>query len=104
MRFLMQRRMVPAIKDLAEAKTVEDRPLIPAASDYAWFFSILGSGLLIIVVLFARRKPDRLPTAIVLTARLAVMVIRFPPVPLSGLAPAALTLLVFSWRVRPSRG
>jgi len=101
--FLMQRRMVLGIKELAEAKTAAERPLIPTTGDYVWFFSILGSGLLILVMLFARRRSGRLLTAIALTALLVVTLFRLPPVPFSGLALAALILAVFAWRGRPSR-
>jgi len=101
--FLMQRRMLLGIKELAEAKTAAERPLIPAISDYIWFFSILGSGLLILIMLFARRRPGRLLIAICLTALLTVVLFRFPPVPLSGLALAVFTLLILIWRVRPYR-
>jgi len=101
--FLMQRRMMLGIKELAEAKTAADRPLIPTLSDDIWFFSILGSGLLILIMLFARRRPGRLLIAVCLSALLIVVFFRFPPVPLSGLALAVLTLLIFIWRVRRSR-
>ena len=101
--FLMQRRMMLGIKELAEAKTATDRPLIPTFSDYIWFFSIAVSGLFILIMLFARRRPGRLPTAIGLAALLTLVLYRFPPVPLSGTALAVFTLLVLTWRLRPSR-
>jgi hypothetical protein len=101
--FLMQRRMVLAIKELAEAKTAADRPLVPTTADYVWFFSILGSGLLILVMLFARRRPGRLPLAAGLSALLVVVFFRCPPVPASGLALAALILLFVIRRARPAR-
>lgn len=100
--FLMQRRMMLGIKELAEAKTAADRPLIPAASDYAWFFSILGAGLLILVTLFVRRRPGRLLTAACSSALLILVLLRLPPAPIFGLALAVLVVLIFIWRVRPS--
>ena len=96
--FLMQRRMLLGIKALAEAPTAAERPVIPGTADYAWFFSILGSGLLILVVLFAGRRPGRLPAAACLTALLTLALFRFPPVPLTGIVLAAATLLVLLWR------
>ena len=56
--FLMQRRMMLAIKELAEAKTAADRHMIPAVSDYAWFFSILGAGLVLEIGVDALIVPD----------------------------------------------
>jgi len=101
--FLMQRRMMLGIKEMAEAKTAAERPLIPRASDYIWFFTIAGSGLLVLIMLFARRRPGRLPTAIGLAGLLTVVLYRFPPVPLSAIALAVVTLLVLIWRLQPSR-
>jgi hypothetical protein len=101
--FLMQRRMMLGIKELAEAKTAAGRPLIPTTSDYIWFFSILGSGLLVLIMLFARRRSGRLLTAIGLSAILTLVLYRFPPVPLSGMALAVFTLLILIGHVRPSR-
>jgi hypothetical protein len=101
--FLMQRRMTLGIKELAEAKTTAERPLITTASDYVWFFSILGSGLLILIMLFARRWPGRLLTAVCLSALLTFVLYRFPPVPLTGIALAVFTLLILIRRVWPSR-
>jgi hypothetical protein len=101
--FLMQRRMMLGIKEMAEAKTAAGRPLIPTTSDYIWFFSIAGSGLLILIMLFARRRRGRLLIAIGLSVLLTLVLYRFPPLPLYGIALAALTLLIFIWRVWPSR-
>jgi membrane protein implicated in regulation of membrane protease activity len=98
----MRRRMMLGIKELAEAKIAADRPLIPTTSDYIWFFSILGSGLLILIMLFARRWPGRLLTAVCLSALLTLVLYWFPPVPLSGIALAFFTLLILIWRVWPS--
>jgi hypothetical protein len=98
--FLMQRRMMLGIKELAEARAAADRPMIPTTSDYVWFFSILGSGLLILVILFARRQPGRLLTAVCLTVLLIFVLYRFPPVPVCGVALAVLTLVILVWRVR----
>ena len=104
--FLMQRRMLLGIKELAEARTPAERPLIPTTSDYLWFFSILGCGLMIPVILFARRWKGRLLTAIGLSALLILVLYGFPPVPAYGLALAIFTLLILVWRVaifRPDR-
>ncbi len=98
--FLMQRRMLLGIKQLAEAATEADRPLIPTLSDYLWFFSILASGLMILVLLFARRWRGRLLTAVGLTALLTLVLYGFPPVPVYGIVLAVFTLLVLIWRVR----
>jgi hypothetical protein len=100
--FLMQRRMMLGIKVLSEAKTAADRPLIPTASDDLWFFSILASGLMIPVILFARRWKGRLLTAVCLTALLTLVLFGFPPVPVYGIALAAFTLVILIWRLRPS--
>lgn len=101
--FLMQRRMMLGIKELAEAKTAANRPMIPTPSDYAWFFSILGSGLLLLIMLFARRRPGRLLTAVGLSVLLTLVLYRLPPVPIFGIALAVFTLLILFWRVWPSR-
>ncbi len=97
--FLMQRRMMLGIKELAEAKTAADRPLIPATSDYLWFFSLLASALLILILLFARRWKGRFLTAVCLSALLTLVQFGFPPVPVYGLGLLAFTLLIFVWRV-----
>jgi hypothetical protein len=100
--FLMQRRMMLGIKELAEAKAAAERPLIPTTSDYVWFFSILGSGFLILVMLFAWRQPGRLLTAVGLTALLTFVLYRFPPFPAFGIALAVLTLGILLLRIRSS--
>ena len=106
--FLMQRRMMLGIRAMAEAKTAGGRPVIPGAADYAWFFSLLGSGLLVLVVLFAGRRRGRLPTAACLTVLVTLALYRLPPVALTGIGMAAFTLLVLLWRVgifgRPGPG
>jgi hypothetical protein len=100
--FLMQRRMMLGIKELAEAKAGADRPMIPTISDYIWFFSIVGSGLLILVMLFARRRPGRLLEAVCLTTLLVFVLYRLPPVPAFGVALAVLTLGLLILRIRSS--
>jgi hypothetical protein len=54
-------------------------------------------------MLFARRRRGRLLIAIGLSVLLTLVLYRFPPLPLYGIALAALTLLIFIWRVWPSR-
>ncbi len=100
--FLMQRRMMLGIKELAEAKTAVDRPLIPTTSDYVWFFTIVGSGFLILLMLFAWRRPGRMPTAVCLSALLTLVLYRFPPVPLYGLTLIIFTFLILIWNIWPS--
>lgn len=101
--FLMQRRMMLGIKELAEAKTAADRPRIPTASDYVWFFSTLGSGLLTLTILFAGRRTGRLWTAVCLSALLPLALFRLPPAPIFGNAFAILVLLILIWRTWMSR-
>lgn len=62
-------------------------------------------GLLIIVLLFARRWLGRLLTAASFTALLTLALYRLPPRPAYGLALLGFTALVFVWRVLlPRRG
>jgi len=101
--FLMQRRMLLGIEEMAEAETAAARPLIPTTSDYIWFFSISGSCLLLPVMLLARRRPGWLPIAVGLSALATLVLYRLPPLPQYGIAMAALILSIFVWRVLVSR-
>ncbi len=99
--FLMQRRMMMGIKELAEAGTPAERRPIPSREDRIWFLAIAGAGLLILVMAIVRRTSLWLPAAVLLTVLLTFVLFRLPPDPLLGIGLAAATVIVFLWLVLP---
>jgi hypothetical protein len=101
--FLMQRRMMLGIKELAEAGTAAERRPIPSRADCIWFLSIVGAGLLIFIIALVRRTSLWLPAAALLTILLTFVLFRLPPDPLLGIGLAAITVFVLLWLVLPRR-
>ncbi len=99
--FLMQRRMMTGIKQLAEAGTAAERQPIPSRADWIWFLCIVGAGLLIFIIALVRRTSLWLPTAAMLTILLTFVLFRLPPDPLLGIGLAAVTVFVLLWLVLP---
>jgi hypothetical protein len=99
--FLMQRRMMMGIKELAEAGTPAERRPIPSPEDCIWFLSIVGAGLLIFVIALVRRTSLWLLTAVLLTVLLTFVLFRLPPDPLLGIGLAAITVFLLFWLVLP---
>jgi hypothetical protein len=100
--FLMQRRMMMSIKQLAEAGPAAPKPVIPSRSDYLWFLSVAGSGFLILMMLLVRRKIGSLLTAVALTILLTFVLFRLPPIPLYGIGLAVVTAIMLIWVTLPS--
>jgi hypothetical protein len=99
--FLMQRRMMMGIKELAEAGTLAERRPIPSREDRIWFLAIAGAGLLILVMALVRRTSLWLLAAVLLTVLLTFVLFRLPPDPLLGIGLAAVAGVVFLWLVLP---
>ena len=100
--FLMQRRMMMSIKQLAEAGPAAPKPVIPSRSDYLWFLSVAGSGFLILMMLLVRRKIESLLTAVALTILLTFVLFRLPPIPLYGIGLAVVTAIMLIRVTLPS--
>jgi len=100
--FLMQRRMMMGIKQLAEAGPAAPKPVIPSRSDYLWFLSVVGSGFLISMMLLVRRKIWSLLTAVALTILLTFVLFRLPPIPLYGIGLAVVTAIMLIRVALPS--
>jgi hypothetical protein len=82
--FLMQRRMMRSIRDLAERPDGAVLPRIPSPGDWTWFFSHLLAGMLLLAAANRRGFVSSAGSAF-LTVLLTFSFFRLPPSPVPGL-------------------
>jgi len=99
--FIMQRRMMLGIKEVAEAGA--KKPVIPSTGDTVWFLSLVAAGLLILLLTVSRFTIKKFGAASGATVLVILALLRRPPSPAFGVGVLLLVLLalILPLRAKP---
>jgi len=100
--FIMQRRMMLGIREVAEAGP--KKPAIPSAGDYVWFLSLVAAGLLILILTASRFTIKKFAAASGAVILVALALLRLPPSPFFGVGVLLLVLIAFVRLFRAKTG
>ncbi len=99
--FIMQRRMMLGIKEVAEAGP--EKPTIPSSADYVWFLSLVVAGLLILVLTVSGLTMKKLAAAFGAAVLVTLGLLRFPPSPVFAVGVLLLVLIALVWLLWPKK-
>lgn len=95
--FIMQRRMMLGIKEVAEAGP--EKPVIPSTGDYVWFLSLVAAGLLILIQTISGFTMKKLPAFSGAAVLVVLGLFRLTPSPAFGVMVLLLVVIVFIARM-----